>query len=309
MRKFAMLLLVFCITINMNILFADTPSISKQDIIKKAVGNSFQIKQQQNNILQLDIEYKSALVNLRAYSFYKDMNEKLAEISGIKTPTTADIIERDLILISLGYYQTAKQNPMMMLPKDTRTLNLRHLLEIYNNTKESTANSLIISMNTTLSEIAKSKQQIMTQRSLISNLEKNLLNANNKFKYGLISKSQLSQLELKKKIADIELKKLDLNNISLYEKLSKLVGEKVSYNTEITGNSITDVAELKSIEYYIDYTLKNKKDIRISYNNSLFKEISYQISIQNYGIESKSETFRESYITYSNAVNDYEDLK
>jgi hypothetical protein len=303
------LLLVFCITINMNILFADTPSISKQDIIKKAVGNSFQIKQQQNNILQLDIEYKSALVNLRAYSFYKDMNEKLAEISGIKTPTTADIIERDLILISLGYYQTAKQNPMMMLPKDTRTLNLRHLLEIYNNTKESTANSLIISMNTTLSEIAKSKQQIAMQRSLISNLEKNLLNANNKFKYGLISKSQLSQLELKKKIADIELRKLDLNNISLYEKLSKLVGEKVSYNTEITGNSITDVAELKSIEYYIDYTLKNKKDIRISYNNSLFKEISYQISIQNYGIESKSETFRESYITYSNAVNDYEDLK
>jgi hypothetical protein len=309
MRKFVMLLLVFCITMNINTLFADTPSVSKQDIIKKAVKNSFQIQQQQNNILQLDNEYKTAMVNLRVYSFYKDMNEKLTEISGIKTPTTADIMERDLILISLGYYETAKQNPMMMLPKDTRTLNLRHLLEIYNNTKESTANSLIISMNTTLSEIAKSKQQIAMQRSLISNLEKNLLNANNKFKYGLISKSQLSQLELKKKIADIELRKLDLNNISLYEKLSKIVGEKVTYNTEITGNSITDVAELKSIEYYIDYTLKNKKDIRISYNNSLFKEISYQISIQNYGIESKSETFRESYITYSNAVNDYEDLK
>lgn len=309
MRKFAMLLLVFCITINMNILYADTPSISKQDIIKKAVENSFQIKQQQNNILQLDNEYKSAMVNLRIYSFYKDMNEKLAEISGIKTPTTADIMERDIMLISLGYYETAKQNPMMMLPKDTRTLNLRHLLEIYNNSQESAANNLIISMNTTLSEIAKSKQQIAMQWSLISNLEQNLLNANNKYKYGLISKSQLSQLEIKKKIAEIELKKLNFNNDSLYEQLSKLVGEKVTYDTEITENLITDVAELESMEYYINYTLNNKKDVKISYNNSLFNEINYQISIQNYGIESKSESFRESYITYSNAVNDHEDLK
>jgi outer membrane protein TolC len=209
----------------------------------------------------------------------------------------------------LGYYETAKQSPMMMLPKDTRTLNLRHTLEIYNSSKENATNNLVISMNTTLSEIAKSKQQIALQKSLISNLEKNLLNANNKYKYGLISKSQLSQLELRKKIADIELKKLNINHISLYEQLSKLVGEKVAYDTEITGNLIIDVAELKSLDYYIDYALSNKKDIRISYNNSLFREIEYQIAIQNYGIESKSESFRTSYITYSNAVNSYEDSK
>jgi hypothetical protein len=293
----------------MNILYADTTSISKQDLIKKAVENSFQIQQQQNNILQMDREYKSAMLNLRVYSFYKDMNEKLAEINGIKIPSTADIIERDIILISLGYYETAKQNPMMMLPKDTRTLNLRHTLEIYNNSKENAINNLVISMNTTLSEIAKSKQQIALQKSLISNLEKNLLNANNKYKYGLISKSQLSQLEIRKRIADIELKKLNINHISLYEKLSKLLGEKVAYDTEITENLIIDVAELKSLEYYIDYAFSNKKDVRISYNNSLFREIEYQIAIQNYGIESKSENFRTSYITYSNAVNSYEDSK
>jgi outer membrane protein TolC len=164
-------------------------------------------------------------------------------------------------------------------------------------------------MNTTLSEIAKSKQQIAVQKSLISNLEKNLLNANNKYKYGLISKSQLSQLEIRKRIADIELKKLNINHISLYEKLSKLLGEKVAYDTEITENLIIDVAELKSLEYYIDYAFSNKKDVRISYNNSLFREIEYQIAIQNYGIESKSENFRTSYITYSNAVNSYEDSK
>jgi hypothetical protein len=293
----------------MNILYADTTSISKQDLIKKAVENSFHIQQQQNNILQMDQEYKSAMLNLRVYSFYKDMNEKLAEISDIEVPSTADIIERDIILISLGYYETAKQNPMMLLPKDTRTLNLRHMLEIYNNSKDNATNNLIISMNTTLSEIARSKQAIALQRSLISNLEKNLLNANNKYKYGLISKSHLNQLELKKKIAAIELNKLNLSHITLYEQLSKLVSEKITYETEITENTITDVAKLESLEYYINYALSHRKDVRISYNDSLFRDIEYQTAIQNYGIESKSASFRESYIKYSNAVNDYEDLK
>jgi hypothetical protein len=293
----------------MNILYAATPSISKQDLIKKAVENSFQIQQQQNNMLQLEIEYKSAMINLRAYSFYKDMNEKLAKISGIKTPSTADIIERDLILISLGYYETAKQSPMMMLPKDTRTLNLRHLIEIYNNSEESATNSLIISMNTSLSAISSNTQEINIQRSLISNLEKNLNIAINKNKYGLIAKQELDKLQLQKKIAEVELKKLNIQKNVQYEQLSKLVGEEIDYSTIITGNNLTKTEGLKELEYYISYALGNRKDVRISHNNSLFKEIDYQIATQNYGIESKSQNFRQSYITYRSAANDYEDLK
>ena len=309
MRKFAMLLLVFCITINMNILYADTTSISKQVLIEKAVENSFQIQQQQNNILQLDNDYKSAMVNLRVYSFYKDMNDRLREIDSINIPSTADIIERDIMLISLGYYEMAKQNSMMMLPKDTRTLNLRHLLEVYNNSKESAVNSLIISMNTMLSEIASNTQEINIQRSLIINLEKNLNLANNKYKYGLIAKQELDKLQLQKRVAEVELKKLDIQKKVQYEQLSKLVGEKLDYSINITGNDIKETGELNELEYYISYALGNRKDVRISYNNSLFKEIDYQIAIQNYGIESKSQSYRQSYITYRSTANDYEDLK
>lgn len=309
MRKFAALLLVLCITINMSVTYADVTSISKQDLIQKAIDNSFEIRQQQDNLLKIDHDYKSAMVNLRQYSFYKDMNERLAEIDSIKIPTAADIIERDIMLISLGYYKTAKDNPMMMLPKDTRTLNLRHAIELYNSSLESAENALIISINTILSQIAGNIQSINIQRSLISNLDKNLNIAANKYKYGLVAKQQLDKLQLQKRVAEVELNKLNIQKIQQYEQLSKLIGEKIDYNTNITGNDIEETGELNKLDYYISYAIENRKDVRISYNNSLFKEIDYQIAIQNYGIESKSQMFRQSYITYRSAVNDYEDIK
>lgn len=309
MRKFIILLMVFCITLNISIISADTVSISRQDLIQKAFDNSIEISRQRNNLQKIDSDYKSAMVNLRIYSFYKDMNERMEEINNIKVPSTADIIERDIMLISLGYYQTAKDNPMMMIPKDTRTLSLRHTIETYNYSLESAANNLIVSIDTVLSQIEGNTQAIDVQKSLISNLETNYNIAANKYKFGVVAKQQLDLLQLQKRLAEVELNKLNIQKRQLYEQLSKLVGEKVDYNVNITGNNIKEAEELHDLDFYIDYALDNRKDVRIAYSNSLFKEIEYQTAIQNYGIESKSQMFRQSYIAYRSADNNYENLK